>query len=73
MKKALNTYPNYIVQGPPGVGKTFLVKTLVEQIFKNEPFSKIVLSAQSHSTVEVLSDEIDKCEFEKKISNDQSF
>lgn len=66
-EKALNTYPNYIVQGPPGVGKTFLVKTLVEQIFKNEPFSKIVLSAQSHSTVEVLSDEIDKCEFEKKL------
>ena len=66
-EKALNTYPNYIVQGPPGVGKTFLVKTLVEQIFKNEPFSKIVLSAQSHSTVEVLSNEIDKCDFENKL------
>lgn len=66
-EKALNTYPNYIVQGPPGVGKTFLVKTLVEQIFKNEPYSKIALSAQSHSTVEVLSDEIDKCEFENKL------
>lgn len=66
-ENALTTYPNYIVQGPPGVGKTFLVKTLVEQIFKNEPFSKIALSAQSHSTVEVLSNEIDKCNFENKL------
>ena len=39
-EKALNTYPNYIVQGPPGVGKTFLVKTLVEQIFKMNHLAK---------------------------------
>ncbi|EMC7873026.1 hypothetical protein RZ571_000114 [Acinetobacter baumannii] len=57
------TYPNYIVQGPPGVGKTFLIKNIVEQIFKNEPFSKVILSAQSHSTVEVLYNEIKSSKF----------
>jgi DNA polymerase III delta prime subunit len=52
----LQTYPNYVVQGPPGVGKTFLVTALIEQIFKDEPNSKIVLTAQSHATVQVLYD-----------------
>lgn len=65
--KAFETYPNYIVQGPPGVGKTFLVKNIVEQIFKNEPLSKVVLSAQSHSTVEVLFNEIKKCKLDKDL------
>ncbi|WP_180073255.1 ATP-binding protein [Acinetobacter sp. YH12231] len=52
----LQTYPNYVVQGPPGVGKTFLVTALIEQIFKDEPNSKIVITAQSHATVQVLYD-----------------
>jgi superfamily I DNA and/or RNA helicase len=56
----LQTYPNYVVQGPPGVGKTFLITTLVEQIFKDEPSSKIVLSAQGHATVQVLYNELKK-------------
>ncbi|ENU4317937.1 AAA domain-containing protein [Acinetobacter baumannii] len=57
-REILDTYPNYIVQGPPGVGKTFLVTSLLEQIFTDEPDSKVVLSAQSHATVQVLYDEI---------------
>lgn len=52
----LQTYPNYVVQGPPGVGKTFLVTALIEQIFQDEPNSKIILTAQSHATVQVLYD-----------------
>lgn len=59
-QEILDTYPNYIVQGPPGVGKTFLVTSLLEQIFNDEPTSKVVLSAQSHSTVQVLYDELKK-------------
>lgn len=60
-QEVLDTSPNYIVQGPPGVGKTFLVTSLLEQIFHDELDSKVVLSAQSHSTVQVLYDEIKKC------------
>ena len=59
-KQLLKVHPNYIVQGPPGVGKTYLISTLVKQIFDDEKDSKVILSAQSHSTVQVLYDEIKK-------------
>ncbi|WP_404227556.1 AAA domain-containing protein [Acinetobacter venetianus] len=62
-KKLLTINPNFIVQGPPGVGKTHLVVTLVKQIFKDESNSKVILTAQSHSTVKVLYDAVkDKCD-----------
>lgn len=67
-QEILDTSPNYIVQGPPGVGKTFLVTSLLEQIFHDEPDSKVVLSAQSHSTVQVLYDEIKKCKFQNDLT-----
>ncbi|AZN68561.1 DUF2075 domain-containing protein [Acinetobacter haemolyticus] len=66
-QEILDTYPNYIVQGPPGVGKTFLVTSLLEQIFSDEPTSKVVLSAQSHSTVQVLYDELKKSNLSKDL------
>lgn len=47
----LKTLPLYLVQGPPGVGKTFLVTALVQQVFSNEPNSRLLLTAQSHATV----------------------
>lgn len=57
-KQILETYPNFVVQGPPGVGKTFLITTLVKQIFNDERNSRVILSAQSHSTVQVLYEEL---------------
>lgn len=57
-KNILETYPNFVVQGPPGVGKTFLITTLIQQIFNDEKNSRIILSAQSHSTIKVLYEEI---------------
>ena len=62
-RKLLTINPNFIVQGPPGVGKTHLISTLVKQIFKDEKGSKVIVTAQSHSTVQVLYDAITKnCE-----------
>lgn len=58
--KLLTINPNFIVQGPPGVGKTHLISTLVKQIFKDEKGSKVIVTAQSHSTVQVLYDAIIK-------------
>ena len=46
-KQILETYPNFVVQGPPGVGKTFLITTLVKQIFNDERNSRVILSAPS--------------------------
>lgn len=50
----LNLLPLHLVQGPPGVGKTFLVTTLVKYIFQQSNESKVLLTAQSHDTVEHL-------------------
>lgn len=59
-QKVLNTLPLYLVQGPPGVGKTYLVTTLVQQVFSSEPNSRLLLTAQSHSTVHHLFNEVNK-------------
>lgn len=57
-KRITNTLPLYLVQGPPGVGKTYLVTALTQQIFTNEPDSRLLLTAQSHSTVQHLYKEV---------------
>ncbi|WNC08810.1 AAA domain-containing protein [Pseudomonas coleopterorum] len=59
-KNILKTLPLYLVQGPPGVGKTFLVTALVQQAFSSEPNSRLLLTAQSHSTVLHLYKEVKK-------------
>lgn len=53
-----SSLPVYHVQGPPGVGKTFLVNELVRRSFQEEPSSRILLSAQSHHTVDHLMKEL---------------
>lgn len=66
-KQVLETQPNFIVQGPPGVGKTFLITALINQIFKDEAYSKILLTAQSHATVNILYNEVKKLKFDKEL------
>ncbi|WP_162823710.1 AAA domain-containing protein [Lysobacter sp. TY2-98] len=50
--------PLYLVQGPPGVGKTHLVKELVRRRFEDEPTTRLLLTAQSHSAVDHLLHEV---------------
>ncbi|MCD9116088.1 AAA domain-containing protein [Pseudomonas bijieensis] len=57
-KRIVSTHPISLVQGPPGVGKTFLVSTLVKYFFEQEFDSRILLTAQSHSTVQHLYHEV---------------
>lgn len=52
--------PTTLVVGPPGVGKTFLVTTLVEEIFKNTPDARVLISAQNHDTLANMEHQLGK-------------
>lgn len=54
MAAIVNTVPLYLLQGPPGVGKTRMVKGLVQYIFKNESAARVLLTAQSNAAVDHL-------------------
>lgn len=52
----IKTNPNYFIEGPPGVGKTFLITNYVRHLFEEESSAKVLLSAQAHATVKILYD-----------------
>ncbi len=58
LKKIVGTLPLFLVQGPPGVGKTRLVRDLVQRRFLEEPTSRLLLTAQSNFAVDHLMDEL---------------
>lgn len=52
--------PVYLVQGPPGVGKTYLVREVVRRRFAEESTARLLLTAQSHHAVDHLMSQIRK-------------
>lgn len=58
LRKIVGTLPLFLVQGPPGVGKTRLVRDLVQRRFLEEPTSRVLLTAQSNFAVDHLMDEL---------------
>lgn len=50
--------PLYLIQGPPGVGKTRLVQELVLRRLAGEQTERLLLTAQSHSAVDHLLDKV---------------
>jgi hypothetical protein len=58
LREATGTLPLYLVQGPPGVGKTHLVRELVRRRFSEEPHSRLLLSAQSNSAIDHLMEKL---------------
>lgn len=59
LRQLISTLPLYLVQGPPGVGKTRLVRDLVRRRFSDEPTSRLLLTAQSNAAVDHLMDELE--------------
>ncbi len=60
LREAVSTMPIYMVQGPPGVGKTHLVRELVRRRFAEEPTTRLLLTAQSNAAIDHLMGELDK-------------
>ncbi|RUU48269.1 hypothetical protein EOD08_03190, partial [Mesorhizobium sp. M6A.T.Ca.TU.002.02.2.1] len=49
-----STIPFFMLQGPPGVGKTHLVTDIVRRKLSDEPTSRLLLSAQSNAAIDHL-------------------
>lgn len=60
LKQIWRTRPIYCLQGPPGTGKTTLVAQLLKQIYEDDPSCQVLLTAQAHSAVDHLRDEVSK-------------
>ena len=60
LKQIWRTRPIYYLQGPPGTGKTTLVAQLLRQIYEDDPSCQVLLTAQAHSAVDHLRDEVSK-------------
>lgn len=58
LTEIVGTLPLYLVQGPPGVGKTFLVRELAMRRFKEEPTVRLLLTAQSNAAIDHLLEEL---------------
>jgi hypothetical protein len=58
LREILSTIPLFLLQGPPGVGKTYLVGDVVRRRFDDEPTTRILLSAQSNSAIDHLMSEV---------------
>lgn len=58
LKQLTSILPFFLVQGPPGVGKTRLVRDLVTRRFADEPTSRLLLTAQSNAAIDHLMDEL---------------
>lgn len=59
-REVMDTLPLFLVQGPPGVGKTRLVRELVRQALSTDGSARLLLSAQSNFAVDHLLHEIQK-------------
>jgi AAA domain len=58
LTEILSTVPLFLLQGPPGVGKTFMVGDLVRRRFEDEPTTRLLLSAQSNPAIDHLMKEV---------------
>lgn len=58
LREILSTVPLFLLQGPPGVGKTYLVGDIVRRRFDDDSTIRILLSAQSNAAIDHLMREV---------------
>lgn len=54
IEEILNTIPLFLVQGPPGCGKTWTASTVVAKIIERDPFARILISSKDHEPLDHL-------------------
>lgn len=69
LTEIMSALPFYALQGPPGVGKSYLVCALVKLILQQSSNSRIVITAQGHDTIDNLRSEIESGMDEKSNIN----
>ena len=58
LKELMGLLPIYLLQGPPGVGKTYLVKEVIRRQFETGQASRMLITAQGNHAVDHLLDEL---------------
>lgn len=70
LRKMLCAWPIFLVQGPPGTGKTFLAAHFIAELLRNDPFARILVSAQSHHALDNLLEQVSDILMDPRWSTD---
>ncbi|MBE7483100.1 MAG: hypothetical protein HS104_24395 [Polyangiaceae bacterium] len=54
LERIHETWPIFALQGPPGTGKTYTAVELVRRLVAEDPFARVLVSAQSHHALDNL-------------------
>ncbi|MNX71390.1 hypothetical protein D3C86_1027040 [compost metagenome] len=60
LRELYSVLPLYLIQGPPGVGKTRLITELVRRSLQEDSTTRLLLTAQSHHAVDHLLEQVEK-------------
>ncbi|CAG9222227.1 AAA domain protein [Burkholderia gladioli] len=60
LQELYSVLPLYLIQGPPGVGKTRLITELVRRSLLEDSTTRLLLTAQSHHAVDHLLEQVEK-------------
>jgi len=58
LKQIVGVLPMYLLQGPPGVGKTYLLREIVRRCFQDDHTSRLLITSQGNHAIDHLVSEL---------------